>query len=100
MSSKGKLLVSDMMNHWMDGIWWMAHPTKTTVTSPANQLQGTQTDMVWWRYAPRFDYPPNLPLHAGYTDGHVDRYYSEETLFIDIYAGNRDHRFHFPKEWR
>jgi prepilin-type N-terminal cleavage/methylation domain-containing protein len=101
MSSKGKLLVSDLMNYWSDsynGTWWLAHPTDNALPGPEMEplLNNTSTSMVWYRHAAKYDYPLGLPLHAGYTDGHVDRYYSEETLFVDVVQ----HRFYFPKEWR
>lgn len=97
MASKSKILVSDVMNYWRNDTWWLAHRSRDAV-QPPEQVVKTDVEIVWWRYAAKYDLPSmKLRMNAGYTDAHVESYTPEETIVID---GISDHTFYFPTKWR
>lgn len=101
-SDKSKILVSDVMNWWgRQPYWWLAHKYPGSVKPPP--LAGgdiSDYEMVWFYQSTPEDVPENLALHAGYTDGHVERITSEETIRIRIPIGSVWHDFYFPREWK
>jgi len=98
LADKSKILVSDVINYWRDGIWWLAHRSRDAVRPPEqDEIFSIDVDAIWWRYASQ-DAPPGnkLRMNAGYTDGHVESYTMDETFGIES-AG---HVFYFPNKWR
>ena len=99
-SDKSKILVSDIFAKWGRAeIWWLAHKAKDASPAPEKDpVSNTiDTEMVYFLYGGLDVRPTKLKMNAGYTDGHVELYTSEETIEVNITTGTR---FYFPKKWK
>jgi prepilin-type processing-associated H-X9-DG protein len=93
-----KLLVHDVMSYWLGNIWFMAHQTKDADYGPKDDPRyGNLVAVLWFRYTWPDDVPEDLKMNAGYADGHVESYYSEETVWAQ--SPGYEHKFYIPKAW-
>ncbi len=88
-----RLLVSDIMSSWFNNTWFLSHPGKESVFQmQKDPIFGNDVSVLWARYGSFSDVPEDIPLNAGYIDGHVERYISDSTEF---FGG-----FFIPCDWR
>jgi prepilin-type N-terminal cleavage/methylation domain-containing protein/prepilin-type processing-associated H-X9-DG protein len=93
-----KLLVHDVMSYWLNDMWMVAHPTDDTDYPPKEDpVYGNLVAVLWFRYTINIDKPQDLRMNAGYVDGHVESYYSEETVWAQ--SPGYEHKFYIPKAW-
>ena len=92
------LLVCDVMTFWgwQSEAWWLSHPADNS--SPKGEFYSTN-DVLWWRYRPYDDIPKDLSMNAGYVDGHVERYNSDETVNMSAESAT-SHLFYIPQNWK
>jgi len=81
LASKSKLLISDVLLwHSFHECWWLSHPTKQSTGAKTN-FAGGLTGVLWWDESLKIDeVPKRIRMNAGYTDGHVESFFSEETI--------------------
>ena len=102
-ASKSKILVSDIFAMWgRENIdtWWLAHKYKGASQAPAeNPISGGSIGLEMLYFLPGgiAARPKALKMNAGYTDGHVEVFTSDDTIEVPITTGSI---FYFPAKWK
>jgi prepilin-type N-terminal cleavage/methylation domain-containing protein len=94
------LLLSDAMSYWGDAgngpEWRLAHKPKQGEYMNKDKNNGNDVSIFWVWLSPQSQIPQGLKMNAGYMDGSVRRYASEDTVVDQNYG----ERFWIPKTWR
>ena len=99
-ASKSKILVSDLFAKWGRAeIWWLSHKSDEAYPAPEKDpvFDNIDTEMVYFVDGGLDARPKKIKMNAGYTDGHVEMFTSEETIEVPISTGTR---FYFPAYWK
>lgn len=88
------LLISDVMSVWRDDIMLLSHKGRTSagIGPDRDPVFGNDMSILWWLDDQSVTPAKNIKMNAGYTDGHVEKYTSEET---EVFNGS----FYLPLKW-
>jgi len=95
------LLTADVLA-WRgyDNDWWQAHPSPGTSGTPDSISTRFHAQAVWLRIAGASAVPRGLIMNAGYVDGHVERYSSDEADMNVHQVTGYPHEFYIPAKLR
>ncbi len=104
MAARGaKLLLCDVMSFWSGDIWFLSHPGKEAVEWISyDPSYSNFVSANWVRRAWAGDIPLGLKMNAGFVDGHVEPYWSEQTeRFLHFTPSGTPyaHEFYVPLNW-
>lgn len=89
-----KLLMCDVMSLWRDDIMLLSHKGNTSAGEGPERdpVFGNDMSILWWLYDQSVYPTKKVKMNAGFVDGHVEKYTSEET---EVFNGS----FHIPLNW-